>query len=306
MNAATLELIKKSAAVPSIPQVVTRFLEIMQDPDFDYSDLAKVISTDPGTVSEILRLCNSALFGVRQKVVSLRQALTLLGPKRTRSLLLGRYLVDTLSHRPAAGLDMRYFWRRSLTTAVVGARFADRTMPQNREEVFVAALLSDIGIPILAEAMPEPYAPIAARHAPRGKPFTPDEERRAVQATHAEVSAMVLAHWTLPDPVCQAVNLHHSDRADDGAAVRMARLINGADRIARVLCEPPEDAAGIARTWQEATQVLETNVDTLLGMLPVIESDIHELGKVLRIDVLPGKVHAQIAKAVRDQLGAPV
>ena len=83
MNATVLEAIKKSAAVPSMPQVVTRFLELMQDPDFDYRDLVTVLSTDAGTVSEILRLVNSALFGVRQKIVSLRQALTLLGPKRT-------------------------------------------------------------------------------------------------------------------------------------------------------------------------------------------------------------------------------
>ena len=60
MNANLLDAIKKSAAVPSMPQVVTRFLEIMQDPSFDYNDLVKVLSSDPGTVSEVLRLVNSA------------------------------------------------------------------------------------------------------------------------------------------------------------------------------------------------------------------------------------------------------
>jgi len=109
MKASVLETIKKSAAVPSMPQVVVRFIEIMQDPSFEYRDLVKVLSADPGTVSEVLRLANSALFGVRNKVVSLQQALTLLGPKRTRSLLLGRYLVDAMSHKQIAGLDMSYF-----------------------------------------------------------------------------------------------------------------------------------------------------------------------------------------------------
>ena len=112
MKAAVLETIKKSAAVPSVPQVVLRFLEIMQDPDFEYRELVKVFSADPGTVSEVLRLANSALFGVRNKVVALQQALTLLGPKRTRSLLLGRYLIDSMSKRQVGGLDMGYFWRR--------------------------------------------------------------------------------------------------------------------------------------------------------------------------------------------------
>ena len=133
MNAAVLELIKKCAAVPSMPQVVTRFLEVMQDPNFDYNDLSKVLAADPGTVSEILRLCNSALFGVARKVVSLRQALTLLGPKRTRSLLLGRYLVDALAQKPAPGLDMSYFWRRSLAASVVASQLADAILPRHRE-----------------------------------------------------------------------------------------------------------------------------------------------------------------------------
>ena len=109
MNARVLDAIKKSAAVPSVPQVVSRFLEIMQDPNFDYGDLVKALSVDPGTVSEILRLVNSALFGVRQKIVSLRQALTLLGPKRTRSILLGRFLVDTIAQKQVTGLDWATF-----------------------------------------------------------------------------------------------------------------------------------------------------------------------------------------------------
>ena len=58
MNARVLDTLKRSAAVPSMPQVVLRFLEIMQDPEFDYADLVRVLSADPGTVSEVLRLAN--------------------------------------------------------------------------------------------------------------------------------------------------------------------------------------------------------------------------------------------------------
>ena len=126
MNRTVIEAIKKSAAVPSVPQVVTRFLEIMQDPNFEYDDLVKVLSADAGTVSEILRLVNSALFGIRHKIVSLRQALTLLGPMRTRSLLVGRYLIDTMTRKEVEGLDMRYFWRRSLASSIIAARFTGK------------------------------------------------------------------------------------------------------------------------------------------------------------------------------------
>ena len=302
MNAALLEMIKKSAAVPSIPQIVSRFLEIMQDPGFEYEDLVKALSVDPGTVSEILRLCNSALFGVRHKVVSLRQALTLLGPKRTRSLLLGRYLVDSLSRKLVAGLDMSYFWRRSLASSVVAARLTEYVLSRHRDEVFIAALLADIGVPILAEALPDRYAVVAASYAPHETPMAVEEEQEAVGATHAEVSAMVLAHWTLPDLVCRAVNLHQSDNPGSDEAGTIARLLNACDRIARLLCEVP-DAEEVIQVCTEATAFIGVPLRTLIELLPTIEGDIEELAGVLRVDVIPSKVYSLIAQAVESKLG---
>ena len=67
MKAEIFEAIKRSGAVPSMPQVVTRFLEIIQQPDFSYDEVVAVLSTDPGTAADILRLSNSALFGPTRK-----------------------------------------------------------------------------------------------------------------------------------------------------------------------------------------------------------------------------------------------
>lgn len=304
MNANVLEAIKKSAAVPSMPQVVSRFLEIMQDPSFDYGDLVKVLSVDPGTVSEILRLVNSALFGLRKKVVSLRQAVTLLGPKRTRSLLLGRFLVDTLSQKQVAGLDMSYFWRRSLAASVVASRFTETIRPRLREEAFIAALLADIGIPILAEALPDSYAPIVSQYAPHGTDITPEQELEAVDVTHAQVSAMVLTHWTLPDLVTRAVNLQQSPHPGDDDVAAVARILNSSDRVAKLLCEIP-DSDEVVRVCTEATEFVGVELGTLVDLLPTIESDIEELAEVLRIDVIPSNVYALIAKTVKEKLVAP-
>ena len=301
MNARILETIKKSAAVPSMPQVVLRFLEIMRDPNFDYSDLVKVLSTDAGTVSEILRLANSALFGVRNKVVSPKQALTLLGPKRTRSLLLGRYLVDTLSKKKSGGLDMSYFWRRSLACSVVASHFAEVVLPRQRDEAFIAALLADIGVPILAEAFPGKYAAIVARYAPHAVAVTAEEEQAAVEVTHAQVSAMVLSHWTLPDSVSAAVNLHQSTNPGIGPVATIARVLSAADQIARLLCEVPEVDV-IVPICNAATAFVGVEMGILVKLLPTIEHDIEELADALRIDVIPSTVYALVAKTVQQSL----
>lgn len=303
MNASILETIKKSAAVPSMPQVVLRFLEIMQDPDFNYADLVKVLSADAGTVSELLRLANSAMFGVRNKVASTKQALTLLGPKRTRSLLLGRYLVDSMSSKRVAGLDMSYFWRRSLTSSLVATHFAEKVARAQRDEAFIGALLADIGIPILAEAMPERYASIAAQLAPHCPPITAEQELEAVEVTHAQVSAMVLAHWTLPSNVSAAVNLHQSDSPGTDNVAKIARILHASDRIAGLLCEVSNEDT-IVETCTEAAAFVGVDISTLVQMLPSIESEIEELADALRIDVIPSSVYSLVAQRLTEKLSA--
>ncbi len=306
MKASVLDTIKKSAAVPSMPQVVVRFLEIMQDPNFEYRDLAKVLSSDPGTVSEVLRLSNSALFGIRNKVVSLQHALTLLGPKRTRSLLLGRYLVDAMSKKKrVTGMDMSYFWRRSLAASVIAARFADAVKPRLREEAFIAAVLADIGIPILAETFEKAYSSIAARYAPHGLALTAEEEIEAVDVSHAQVSAMILTHWRLPDEVSTAVNLHQSTHPGVGGPADIARLLNSADRIAKLLCEVPEPHE-ITSVCTEATTFVGADIRILLKLLPTIENDIEDLADALRIDVIPTNVYALVAKTIQERLSVTV
>jgi len=300
MNATVLETIKRSAAVPSMPQVVLRFLEIMRDPMFDYSDLVKVLSTDPGTVGEILRLANSALFGVRNKVVSPRQALTLLGPKRTRSLLLGRYLVDTISKRRVQSVDMGYFWRRSVASSVIASHFAEKLVPRLRDEAFIGALLADIGVPILAETFTEKYRAIVDHYRPNGGFFSAQEELDTIEATHAEVGAMVLGHWTLPSGIVGAVNLHQSDSPGSSDAGRIGKILNASDRIAALLCETP-DSVTIEGVCAEALSVVRLQPAALTDVLPTIEADIEELAGALRIDVISGGAFSAVIKAIQDR-----
>ncbi|MCH8150376.1 MAG: HDOD domain-containing protein [Planctomycetes bacterium] len=303
MKAKILDAIKNSAAVPSVPQVVTRFLEIMQNPEFNYDDLVRILAADAGTVGEILRLVNSALFGVRNKIVSLRQALTLLGPMRTRSLLLGRYLVDSISSKTVPGLDMKYFWRRSLTSSVVASHLAEKMRGERREVVFIAALLADVGIAILAEAFPCRYRHIAERYSPGREPFSADDELAAVDLTHGEVSAMVLSHWSLPETVTKSVNLHQSANPGNDEAATIARILNASDSIAQVLCDIPcpDNASEVC---VNAVSSAGIDVDVLIKQLPHIENDIEELASVLRIDVISSNIYAQIATAIQDSLAS--
>ena len=301
MNADVLETIKKSAAVPSMPQVVVRFLEVIQDPSFEYTELVKVLSVDPGTVSELLRLTNSALFGVRREVTNLRHALTLLGPRRTRSMVLGRYLVATLGDDVSHGLDLSYFWRRSLSSAVMATRFAAVVAPKLRDEAFISGLLADIGIPILAEAFPTQYADLAKRYAPRTKQADSAAEQKAVGATHAEVSAAVLDDWGLPDLICNAVRNHHSAPESDDDSAILSRILGATDRLAALLCEAP-DPETVGQVCVEATAAAGIDLKVFFDLLDDIENDVEELATTLRIDIVASNVYTLIAKSIQEKL----
>ena len=114
---------------------------------------------------------------------------------------------------------------------------------------------------------------------------------------------MVLNHWTLPDQLVGAVNLSLSTNPGDDDVASIARIINSAGRIARLLCEVPNPEE-VATVCLSATAFLDSSVQVLIDLLPPIESDIEELAETLRIDVLPSQVYATIAKTMQDVLTA--
>ncbi|MCG3138234.1 MAG: hypothetical protein HJJLKODD_02095 [Phycisphaerae bacterium] len=301
VNAELMEAIKRSGAVPSMPQVVMRFLEIIQDPEFQYDDLVAVLSTDPGTASEVLRMSNSALFGVARKITSLKQAMTLLGPRRVRSLVLGRYMVEAIGARGLGSLDENYFWRRSLACAVVTTRFADLQAPNYREEAFIAALLADIGIVILAEELPSEYQPIIQLFAPMGEANLALLEKEALGITHGEVSAAVLEHWQLPEIICEAVARHQLDITAATEPTHLARIINAADQISKLLCESP-DSQTLVQDCQRALSMINLDLATLCEILDQVEIDVTEFASLLHIPIVPSSTYQLIRKAINDAL----
>lgn len=291
METAVLDMLKRSAAIPSMPQVAARFLEIIQDPDFDYREVVDVLSSDPGNSSEILRLVNSSLFGVMRHVSSLPHALTLLGLRRVRSLVLGRYIVDSIDRKHPSVIDVNYFWQRSLTCAVLSGQFAAHLEPQLREELFISGLLADIGVVLLDEAMPIDYKSIAAQYHPDGKTDLAGKELSLLGITHAHASAVVLAHWQLPNLVCETVNWHPWE-LNETEKSSLARLVGAADLLGKYLCDNQPDLEEVVQVCQEIDTTLQLGSERICEILTHVEPHITEFASLLHIQV-PGLVNCQ-------------
>jgi HD-like signal output (HDOD) protein len=286
-----------------MPQVMVRFLEVAEDPDYQYDELVEVLGTDPGTVGDVLRLANSAFFGVTNQIDSLKQALTLLGLKRVRSLVIGRYMVDEVAKSAPKSVNLGYYWRRSLATAVLAARFGAVHRTQDRDAAFIAGLLADMGIVVMARGLGPDYDDIARRYAPGCNDDISAMERTRFGVTHAQVSAMVLEHWKLPANICAAVGAQDqmATPMSSGARPMLESAVRGAAIMARLLADRPQEQA-IARDCATAATLAAVGLPDLANMLNEIESDISALAAVLKLDVIDSRAYSLIADSIRERL----
>ncbi|HWL95388.1 MAG TPA: HDOD domain-containing protein [Phycisphaerae bacterium] len=304
MHSETLETIKRSASLPSIPIIATRCYEMTQDPACNYDKLVELLSTDPGISAGVLRIANSPLFGATRQIVSLKQAIALLGVKRIRELVLVRYLVQKTEETACEKIDLNYYWRLSLTTAILSSKFAEALTPGKHDEAFMAGLLADVGVIVLAKALPKQYGPIADRYQPHSTEEWIESEYNLMGVSHGEVSALVLEQWNLPQTLVQAVKYHHANPADipprcQGAL--LARIINGSSSIARVLSQT-SCAESAVDNCQAAIDRVQLDAGVLVRILGTIDEDIAKMAELLGVDVLNSRVFTLICKQLASNL----
>jgi HD-like signal output (HDOD) protein len=233
---------------------------------------------------------------------TISDALVRLGMRQVRALVVARSMIGAMGQGPPT-IDLSYFWRRSLATGVLASRLVEGVAPTQRDRAFIAGLLCDVGVLILARAIPERYSPIAASYAPQRSDDLVIRERELLGVTHAEVSALALQRWSLPEELTLAVQHHHAEPAaplPDGVG-RIARLLSGADEIARLLCEAPQaDVVRERCAW--ATDRIGLSVSVLPAVLKQVEGDIADLAAALRVELIPSRVYAIIADTIVEQL----
>ncbi len=191
--------------LPAAPAVHARLVRRLRDPNATLSEMAALVSEDPGLSAQVLRLANGAYFGRGQSVTSLEGAAARLGTRLLTSVVLaaeafGRFGV------PAAGFSMDAFQQHSTLVARIATALEPRA-PWN-DDAFTAGLLHDVGRLIIASQMPQDHARIEQRADKEGFPRHVIE-RELLGTDHAVLGASLLGRWGLPSAVLDAVQRHH-------------------------------------------------------------------------------------------------
>jgi putative nucleotidyltransferase with HDIG domain len=223
-----------AAAIESFPAMSTaalKVLELLQPGNWEAnaSEIEEVIRYDPGLTANILKLVNSAYYGFSGKIGSIGQAVTRIGWKRMRHLVMAS-AVTSLMDDPVPGYDLERgaLWRHSVATAIAAETLVERANIKDADEAFTAALLHDIGKLVLGQHI---NSDIDAIESPenRGKTFV-EVERHVLYTDHAEVGAWVLQTWNLPDSLVEAVRWHHEPENCPNQTITLD-IVHAADMI---------------------------------------------------------------------------
>jgi diguanylate cyclase (GGDEF)-like protein len=202
--------LRSLVSFPSPPGVASHIIELARDPEIEMGKVAKVLSLDSALSSKVLRIANSPLYAQRRKSENLRQALVVLGLNATLTLALSFSLVKTLRAGKVNGIDYPLYWRRALVAATAARALADALRQPMAEEIFLAALLQDVGILALDQALPDLYR--GAGSDQRDHRGLAEIEKRRLNADHAEIGAWLMKNWNLPPRLYRAIE--HSHRVD--------------------------------------------------------------------------------------------
>lgn len=208
MNENHLRKIEKYInGMPALPVTVTKVVEIANNPATSPVDLNKVISLDPVLMARVLKLINSAYYGVSSKVNSLVRAIIMLGINTVKNLALSSAVMDTFGKKQQfRALDPQAFWRHSLGVGVTSKLIArKRKIDSSRlEEYFIAGLLHGIGKIPLNNVLVDEYVE-AMSLADRQKLPLYAAERRVFGFDHTFVGVQIGEAWKLGNAILDTI-----------------------------------------------------------------------------------------------------
>lgn len=207
------DLLAKCPKLPSPPAMYYRMLDLLASPNASLDSVGMMIEQDPVASAKILRIVNSAVFALQLEVNLPSEAVAYLGIETTKALLLLAHTVGDFAATEKVGVRAEHLLRHGVLTARYARWIANLECPrgQTPDHSFTAGLLHDIGKILLAANHGDTYAR-AIEYARRQKVSLCEAELHFFGANHAELGGCLLAGWGLPQPVVEAVALHHSPR----------------------------------------------------------------------------------------------
>lgn len=228
-------IVGETAALVSLPVVCVKINEIIQRSNYTAAEIGALISQDANLAARLLRVANSAFYGFPSKIATISRAVTIVGSRELRDLVLATSAIEAFNRIPIETANMNSFWMHSLDCAIIARLIATRSHMVHSESLFVSGLLHDVGHLVMYMKIPE-WARDAMLLAARKGIDIEAAERDIIGFDHARLGGELLKAWGLPDTLLEPVRYHHSpldapNYQRESAVVHIANLIAKQNRI---------------------------------------------------------------------------
>jgi len=229
-------IIEKVSSFPSMPRAAFKLRELLAKEDVAVDEIVEILRHDPGLSTNVLRLANSAFFGVPRKVGNLKQAVTLLGVKRFAQIAVSASMSKAME-TAVEGYDLSpgELWIHSIAVSRTAEVLARHKKFAETNDVFTPALLHDMGKLVLGQFVKEErqnLEPIMSTG------VSLDVAENMVLGTdHAEIGALILARWSFPDDIVNAVRWHHNPERNKNATTKSDMTY-----LSNLMCQPRGDS----------------------------------------------------------------
>jgi HD-like signal output (HDOD) protein len=203
-------LINKMSSVPTVPSSYQRIKAELQAEEVDITAIGKIVNEDPAISMQILKIVNSAYFGLARKISTPLEATIYLGADVIHSLVLANSVFSQFSEQTVQKLNLASVWESSLRTYSLAKTIA---RDQSDDDLLTSyastgGLLIDIGTLVLCSEVPEKMQAMVAQQETSGQPLWQIEAQN-LGFSHMEVGAYIAALWGLPNPIVEAIAFHH-------------------------------------------------------------------------------------------------
>ncbi len=194
----------------SLPSVFIRLNQLVESPRSSVNQIADVISTDPGLTARLLRMANSAMFGMRKEVDTISKAVNVVGLKRLRDLALATSTIKAFENTTNPLLPQEDFWLHSIRCGLAAKFLAEQARLSNSDTLFIAGLLHDIGDLLMFKRIPEVSREAIQKSVEQSRSISLHQvEQEMLGFDHAMVGTKLAEHWSLPAIFVETIRWHH-------------------------------------------------------------------------------------------------
>lgn len=270
-----LKKLERINDLPTLPAIAMEVNRMLQDEFVKMEDLEGTIEKDQAMTSKILRLSNSAFFGLRFKVRSIREALMLIGFNTVRNAVVSVSVIkafDGLSSLKE--FNMAEFWEHSIAVAITGKELARQSGLAQPDDAFLAGLLHDIGKIVLIQYFPDVFKEIWERMTSLGEIFH-EAEARLQTADHGLMGGVLAQKWKIHDSIAGVIR-YHSRPSKSCPDYDLVLVVHLANVLANAFRKKDVDRRYLLSANGDAMDKMKSLVSSLSDWYPAVRSEIRE------------------------------